>query len=534
MSSITELLRMGRHDEVWQMYCGFLDLTLAEFMAVQERLLQEQLHLVNRSPWGDIFLSGAKPATVEEFRRIAPLTRYEDYAPFLGERREDLLPEKPVTWGHTSGRSGTYKWAPFTQQMFTKAGLHIMAAFVLAMARRRGDVRLEEKDVLVYNAPPRPYASGIALVSVQEQFPFRFVPPAELTESLTFQERLELSFKMAMVTGIDMVGSITSVLVKLGERFANGAGGTKMSSDLLHPQAMWRVARALVRSRLAGRPMLPKDLWPVKGVICGGTDTGLYKEIIAEYWGATPYEVYAATEAGITAAIQAWDKKGLYFFPDAVFFEFIPEEEWARNREAPSYTPRTVLLDEVQTGQRYELVITSLDGGAFLRYRMGDMVRFITLQDEEAGIALPSMECVGRSDDLIDLAGFTGLIDEPMIGRAVFDAGFPYEDWSARKETKPEGAQLHIYLELRSSAPVEDVQANIHENLKSLNPFYADLETVLQMRPLCITLLEPGTFRAYYLEQQAAGADLAHLKPPRMGASDAIVNDLLRLSGRTP
>ncbi len=533
MSSVVELLRMGRHDEVWQLYCGFLDLTLAEFMAVQERLLQEQLHLVNESPWGEIFFDGAKPTTMEEFRRVAPLTRYEDYASYLGEQREDLLPAKPITWGHTSGRSGTYKWAPFTQQMFDKAGLHIMAAFVLAMARRRGDVRLEEKDVLVYNAPPRPYASGIALVSVQQHFPFRFVPPAELTESLTFQERLELSFKMAMVTGIDMVGSITSVLVKLGERFASGAGGTKLTRDLLHPQAMWRVGRALVRSRLAGRPMLPKDLWPVKGVICGGTDTGLYKEIIAEYWGATPYEVYAATEAGITAAIQAWDKKGLYFFPDAVFFEFIPEEEWARNREDSAYTPNTVLLGEVQTGQRYELVITSLDGGAFLRYRMGDMVRFIALSDAQAGIDLPSMECVGRSDDLIDLAGFTGLIDEPMIGRAVFDAGFPYEDWSARKESRTDGAQLHIYLELKNSGAIEDVQSRIHENLKTLNPFYADLETVLQMRPLRVTLLEPGTFRAYYLERQAAGADLAHLKPPRMGASDATIDDLLRLSGRT-
>jgi hypothetical protein len=531
MPTVVEMLRMGRHDEVWQLYCGFLDMTLADFMAVQERLLLEQLDMVNNSPWGEIFFNGAKPTTVKEFRLIAPLTRYENYAPYLEERREDLLPRKPITWGHTSGRSGKYKWAPFTQEMFTKAGLRIMGAFVLAMARRRGEVRLGERDVLVYNAPPRPYASGIALVSVEEQFPFRFVPPADLTESLTFQERLELSFKMAMVTGIDLVGSITSVLVKIGERFASGAGGAKPSRDLLHPQAMWRVGRALVRSRLAGRPMLPKDLWPVKGVICGGTDTGLYKDIIAEYWGATPYEVYAATEAGITAAAQAWDKKGLYFFPDVVFFEFIPEDEWARNREDASYTPSTVLLDEVRTGQRYELVITSLDGGAFLRYRMGDMVRFITLKDEEAGIALPSMVCVGRSDDLIDLAGFTGLIDEPMIGRAIFDAGFPYEDWSARKETSTQSALIHIYLELKDEAPIEAVQSRIHDNLKTLNPFYADLETVLEMRPLRVTVLKPGTFRAYYLERQAAGADLAHLKPPRMGAPDAIIADLLRLSG---
>jgi hypothetical protein len=77
---------------------------------------------------------------------------------------------------------------------------------------------------------------------------------------------------------------------------------------------------------------------------------------------------------------------------------------------------------------------------------------------------------------------------------------------------------------------VEDVQARIHENLKRLNPFYADLESVLGIRPLRVTLLQPGALRAYTLERQAAGADLAHLKPPRMATSDAIIEDLLRLS----
>ncbi len=533
MQTTVELLRMGRHDEVWRMYCGFLDLTMAEFMAVQERLLLEQLTLVNNSPWGQLFFNESRPSTVEEFRQTARLTRYEDYAPYLDEQREELLPQKPVTWAHTSGRSGAYKWAPYTQEIFTQAGHRIVAGFILAMARRRGEVRLEERDVLVYNAPARPYSSGVALVSVQENFPFNFVPPAELTESLTFQERLELSYKMAMVTGIDIVGSITSVLVKLGERFASGSGGQQLSREMLHPQALWRVGRALVRSRLAGRPMLPKDLWPVKGVVCGGTDTTLFKEIIAEYWGATPYEISAATESGMAMAIQAWDKKGLYFLPDAVFLEFIPEEEWVRNREDPSYVPATVLLNEVQIGLRYELVITSLNGGAFLRYRMGDMVRFIALHDDDAGIALPSMVSAGRADDLIDLIGFTGLIDEPMIGRAVFDAGYPFEDWTARKEIDGENVWLHIYLELKASASVDDVRSRIHENLKALNIFYADLESVLQIRPLRLTLLQPGTFRAYQLERQAAGADLAHLKPPRMGATDTIIDDLLRLSGQS-
>jgi hypothetical protein len=530
MSTLVDLVRQGRYDEIWCQYCGFLDLSLPEFMKIQERLLLEQLDLVSRSEWGRVFLRGQTPASVEAFRRVMPLTTYEDYEPYFAEQREDLLPRKPSIWARTSGRSGQYKRMPYTPEMYAGAGERILTGFILAMARERGDVRLREKDVLVYNAPARPYASGIGLVSVAERFPFQFVPPAELTEQMSFQERLEVGFQMAMVTGIDLVGSITSVLVKIGERFAKGAGSTKLTRYTLHPRALWRLGRAFVRSRLARRPMLPKDIWPVKGVICGGTDTALFKNLIAEYWGATPYEVYASTEAGVTAAVQAWDKKGLYFFPNVVFLEFIPEVEWMRNREEASYVPKTVLLDEVQPGQRYELVITSFNGGALLRYRMRDLVRFVALKDEATGINLPSMVCTGRSDDLIDLAGFTGVIDEPLIGRAIFDTGIAYADWTVRKEAGHSGTFLHLYLEFTDQVAAEEAHRKIHENLKELNPFYADLEDMLETRPLELTRLSQGTFRAYYLERQADGADLAHLKPPHMNASDEIIGMLLRLS----
>jgi hypothetical protein len=79
MASLVELIRQGRYDEVWRQYCGFLDLSLAEFMKVQERLLLEQLDLVGHSEWGRLFLRGQTPASVEEYRRTVPLTNYDDY-----------------------------------------------------------------------------------------------------------------------------------------------------------------------------------------------------------------------------------------------------------------------------------------------------------------------------------------------------------------------------------------------------------------------------------------------------------------------
>jgi hypothetical protein len=530
VAKASDLIKQGRREEVWKKYCGFLDLSLEGFMHIQERLLMEQIHLFATCELGRKIMGEKVPTSVEEFRRTVPLTCYEDYEPYLSERREDVLPQIPYLWAHTSGRSGQYKWVPYTEPAYVKLGERILAAIILATACKKGEMRLEEDDVLLHNTPSRPYASGVALMSMAELFRFHFVPSLEETEYMTFHERVEKSFQTALVTGIDVLGSMTAVLVKIGERFAEGAGGTRLSSHLLHPKALLRLARALVRSKLARRPLLAKDLWPVKGVMCAGTDTSLYKDKIIHYWGVVPHEQYSATETMGTAAVQAWNKQGLFFFPDVAFWEFIPEEEWARNRQDPSYQPRTVLLNEVEPGQRYEVVITSFDGGPFLRYRMHDLVRFLSLRDQEADIDLPSVVCAGRSDGLIDLAGFTGLMDEPLVWKAIHDTDIAYEDWTIRKEVAEEGAFLHLYVELKGDAPAEVIQQLIHKNLKALNPFYADLEAVLDAQPLEVTLLAQGTFQAYFLGKQAAGTDLAHLKPPHMNPPDEIISDLLRLA----
>ena len=61
MGSSAELLKQGRRDEFWQRYCGFFDLTLDEFMAIQERLLTEQLQLLAGSELGRKIVGGKVP-----------------------------------------------------------------------------------------------------------------------------------------------------------------------------------------------------------------------------------------------------------------------------------------------------------------------------------------------------------------------------------------------------------------------------------------------------------------------------------------
>ena len=80
----------------------------------------EQIELLKRCELGRVIMNGAMPRTVEEFRKQVPLTTYADYAPYLLKRKKDILPEKPLLWQHTSGRSGEYpfKWLPVTNRLY--------------------------------------------------------------------------------------------------------------------------------------------------------------------------------------------------------------------------------------------------------------------------------------------------------------------------------------------------------------------------------------------------------------------------------
>ena len=64
--------------KMWQKYCGFFDLSLKEFMEIQEHLLLEEIELVSGSPLGEKIMKGAKPRSMEEFRKLVPLTTYDD------------------------------------------------------------------------------------------------------------------------------------------------------------------------------------------------------------------------------------------------------------------------------------------------------------------------------------------------------------------------------------------------------------------------------------------------------------------------
>jgi hypothetical protein len=531
VSKIQELLRQGRHEELWQMCCGFIDLSLEQFMAIQKRLLLEQIELLNNCELGRKVMRGAMPETIEEFREQVPLTTYADYCPELLERREDVLPAKPLHWAHTSGKSGEYrfKWAPITRRAWEELGPILTAGRIFASCRGRGDVSgLGLNSKVLFATAPAPYTTGVVACKCQEEFGYRYLPPPSETEGMSFTERLEKGFWLALSEGMDGFYGLSAVLVAIGERFRKSSGKLNLSLLLSHPKALPRLIKGLVKSKLARRPMLPKDLWSIKGIGCGGTDSFVYREKIEEMWGVRPLDSYAATES-LMIAMQMWDYEGMTFVPDFNFLEFIPEAEHFKWQLDNSYQPKTVLLDEVKAGQNYELVVTNFHGGAMVRYRQGDIIRIISLKNEKLGIAIPQMVFGRRADDLIDL-GFIRLT-ERIIWRAVENTSIPYTDWTARKEIVKGKPVMHLYLELKDNyiASEKGIAKAVYEQIKRSDDGFIhydlpSIEKLLDFKPIEVTLLPEGAFLNYMAQRQAEGADLAHFKPPHINPSDKVLS----------
>ncbi len=540
MATLGELLKQGRHEELWQRCCGFIDLSLGDFMKIQKRLLLEQLELLKKCELGHYIMNGADPYTVEEFREQVPMTTYVDYCPNLLEQREDVLPVKPILWVQTSGRSGEYphKWVPVSDRFWQEAGQDFAAIAIFSACNKKGEIPFKNGIKMLHATAQPPYLTGTVAHKLEEDIGFDFLPSLRESEEMPFEERLEKGFRLALSEGMAGFFGLAGVLVAIGEKFRQGSGSMKFSQLLSQPKVLSRVAKGLIKSKLARHPLLPKDLWSLKIITSMGTDTTIYRERIKDLWGKTPLEVYGNSETTVIAT-QTWDYDGMVFFPNLNFLEFIPEKEHFKWQLNHSYQPKTLLLDEVKAGENYELVITNFHGGAMVRYRAGDMIKITALRNEKLNIDIPQMAFERRADDLIDL-GFMRLT-ERVIWQAIENTKIPYRDWTARKEIG-ETPKLHLYLELDDNyiASEKDVATAVYEQIKKLDDglyIYKDLaslERLIGFKPIEVTLLPAGVFANYKAQRQIEGAELVHLKPPHINPSDKVLSLLEADTGAVP
>ena len=503
-----EKLKKCSHQQLWQEYCGFVDMSLADYMYTQRRLMEEQLSMWCESGLGRRLLHGAKPKNIDELRQALPLTSYADYADVLLPKRAEMLCAEPSIWIQTTWEGGVHpiKVAPYTKGMLDTFKHNVMSCLVLAASRQKGDFDISVTDHMLYALAPLPYATGILPLLFKDEIDIEFLPSVKEAATMSFKERNVQGFKLGMKKGIEYFFGLGSVLYYVSQSITYMQFGRKKSlkEKLLStsPQMMARYLVAKNKCQKENRELLPKDLFQLKGFMCAGTDNRCYKADLEKMWGISPMEIFAGTEPTCIGC-ETWSREGVYFFPDACFYEFIPEDELDKNMDNPNYQPRTVLWDEVVPGGIYEIVLTVLKGGAFARYRVGDVFRCTGIGSHLEGNNIPRFQYIDRVPQIIDIAGFTR-ITEKSINQAIELSRLPIAAWTAKKEfTENNRPYLHLYVELErsnlinSAISIRILQDQLGIYFRYLDQDYEDLKKILGIDPLKITLLKCGTFEFY-------------------------------------
>ena len=500
-------LKKKKYDQLWQEYCGFLDLSLQEYMQIQRRLMEEQIKLWSDSKLGRSILDDQNPKTVEEFRKVVPLTSYVDYADILLRRRNDMLPDTPVVWIETTWEGGKrpIKAAPYTRGMLDAFKNNLMSIYIFATSTERGKFSARSGDKTLYGLAPLPYVTGLLPLLIDEEVKMRFFPPASEAVNMSFGERNKKGFEIGLHKGLDLFFGLSSVIAYMTESFSQkGSSGGKLKQLFkFSPRMMIRYLRASYRCKCNGTQMMPKDIFRLKGLLCAGTDTASYKQYLEQTWGLKPLEITAGTELSCIGT-ETWAHDGMVLFPDACFYEFIPELEMQKNIEDPSYEPKTFLMDEIVPNQNYELVISNFKGGAFVRYRVGDVYRCIGVGENQSGdTKLPRFELVDRIPTVIDIAGFTR-ITEDAIEDVIKLSGLSIGRWMACKEYSDRNRPyLALYVEmdpdkLSSIAISKNVLIeHLSVYFRYFDSDYKDLKRLLGMDPLQVTFLRTGTVDYY-------------------------------------
>ena len=500
-------LELQKYDEIWSTYCGFLDLTLTEYMEIQKRLMLEQIELWSNCTLGQSILKGKVPTSIEEYRAMVPLTTYDDYADILLQKRADTLPDNPIIWIQTTWEGGKHpiKVAPYTRSMLDVYRANVTACLILSTSKSKGKFDVADTDRFLYGLAPLPYATGLFPLALNEEIDIKFLPPVKDAVEMSFSERNKAGFKLAMQGDVEFFFGLGSVAYAVSQSLSSGskdASGGLSSLLKCQPKMIFRILKAKYICKKEKRAIMPKDLFRLKGFMVAGTDNRCYKDDLESLWGVRPMELFAGTEPSIIGT-ETWTRNGMYFFPDTCFYEFIHERDMAASYRDAAHQPKTYLMNEVIPGEKYEIVISVLKGGAFARYRVGDVYRCVGLQNKEDDTVLPRFEYVDRVPSIIDIAGFTR-ISEHGITSAISLSGLPVVNWVAKKEySKENRPYMHLYLELEKNAftdspfNTEIIKDLLTTYFKYIDQDYRDLKKILGMDPLVVTLLTCGSFEIH-------------------------------------
>lgn len=239
------------------------------------------------------------------------------------------------------------------------------------------------------------------------------------------------------------------------------------------------------------------EIWPNFSVYChGGVSFEPYRKAFDQLLGRPLIylETYLASE-GFIAYQARPDTVGMKLVLDnSIFFEFIPFTEENFNSEGHMVAnPQTLLIDEVQEGKDYAILISTCAGA--WRYLIGDVIRFTNKE-------LAEIIITGRTRHFISLCGEHLSVEN--MNKAIsmvqeeFNIAIPEFAVTGYSSGNTYGHKWFLGCDQKIDSKV--LMAAIDEKLKALNDDYAT-ERAHALKEIVGTVI-PHDYFLKYLEMK--------------------------------
>lgn len=262
------------------------------------------------------------------------------------------------------------------------------------------------------------------------------------------------------------------------------------------------------------------EVWPnLELFIHGGISFTPYRE---QYKQLLPnsrmkyMETYNASEGFFGLQDDPDDPAMLLMLDYGVYYEFMPTAEIGKAK------PKTLLLEEVKTGENYAMIIST--NGGLWRYMIGDTIQFTSLKPYKFKIT-------GRTKLFINAFGEEVIIDNATtaLKNACEQTGTEIFEFTAAPIFMEEGKKgAHEWLiEFRNLPEDPEKFAEIlDQELQKLNSDY-EAKRLLSLERLHLKIARPNLFNEWLKEKGKLGGQ--H-KVPRLWNDRTHIEELLQMN----
>ncbi|HVJ63881.1 MAG TPA: GH3 auxin-responsive promoter family protein [Bdellovibrionota bacterium] len=501
----------------------------------QEKLLQKIVRQNASTEFG-IQHGFGEIQTIEEFRRLVPVTDYEYLRPYVmhqdrtGERA--LVNHAPVFYAVTSGTTGEPKYIPFHPSAL-KTNRQSTLFFAAKLLEDRP--RMFDGKVLAIVSPaiegqmtdsglPMGSISGYMYESTPAMIRNRYlIPPAIFAiedYNTKYLAILRLALQERNITYLTTANPSTiAKLINLciatfDEMVHDIATGTFRHLDKVDPAARAAMVATLranpmraqelreIKKLARGKPAI-RQLWPNLQVVStwtGGSSSIFLDQLKDQFSKDTLLRDpgYLASEFRGSVPISSGTNVGVTAFWIA-YYEFAEQTAWDRGEK------HFLGLHELQDKQRYYIFITT-DYGLY-RYNMNDIIEVDGFYRDHC----PLIRFVQKGKGVTSITG-EKLYENQMIeavGRAEKEFGVDSEFYIL--SCNPQESRYTLYYELAPAvkdsklyredgdwmSECQKFQARIDEILGEINLEYRTKRQSDRLRPLRLDIVKRGTYEAF-------------------------------------